>query len=169
MQVGQKTALAFVIGGYSDYPHLRDVDIWVAGVHLTHFDNSAYLPSFIPSLERALAYYSRDDSFCEFTIASDTQPATIHLAAKASEDWAHRFLDLGPTTDSAIVFLFRGIDHDLITLEFSDAGSIAADHIGKIFSVKIRQTMVQAIFRQVITILQSPSSPTIEPSSALLN
>jgi hypothetical protein len=163
MQVGQKEALAFVIGRYYDYPHRRCVDIWVAGVHLTNFDNAAYLSSFIPSLERELAYRSRNDSFSEFAIDGDTKPAATHLAAKASEDWTHRFLDLGPTTDGAIVFLFRASDQDLITFGFSDAGSIAADHIGKIFSVKIPQTMVQAIFRQVITILQSPSSPTIAP------
>jgi hypothetical protein len=155
MQVGQKKALAFVIGGYCDYPHLRCVDIWVAGVHLTNFDNAAYLPSFIPSLERALAYRSRDDSFSAFPIKRDTQPAAIHLAAKASEDWSHRFLDLGPTTDGAIVFLFRGSDHDLITFEFSNADTIVADHVGKIFSVKIPQAMVQATFQQAITILQS--------------
>jgi hypothetical protein len=166
MQVGQKEALAFVIGGYYDYPHLRCVDIWVAGVQLTNFDNAAYLPSFIPSLERELAYRSRDDSFSEFAIDRDTQPAAIHLAAKASEDWTHRFLDLGPTTDGAIVFLFRASDHDLITFEFSDAGSIAADYVGKICSVEIPQATVQAIFRQAITILRSPSSRTIAPSSS---
>jgi hypothetical protein len=54
------------------------------------------------------------------------------------------------------VFLFRGSDHDLITVEFSDVGAIAADHVGKIFSVKLPQAMVQGTFRQAITILRSP-------------
>jgi hypothetical protein len=159
MQIGRKEELAFVIGGYFDYPHLRYVDIWVAGEHLTYHDNAAYLPSFIRSMDSELIELSRDDRFTEFTIACDAQPAAIHLDCMASEVWdRHWLLNFGPTTDGAIVLLFRDAEHYLITFEFSDAVPIAAEQVGKIFSVKIPQATVKETFRQAITMLRSASS-----------
>jgi hypothetical protein len=78
MDIGSRDELAFSIGEKQSST-LRVVDIWLNSVLITYFDNSAYLPTFVHSLEREL---------------EDIKSGLIH------RDYV--FFDHGPTTDDVI-------------------------------------------------------------------
>lgn len=51
--IGIKESFAFVIGNKTG-KNMQEIDIWISGEQLTFFDNTAYLPQFVGSLESEL-------------------------------------------------------------------------------------------------------------------
>jgi hypothetical protein len=75
MNIGDNSKIGFIIGERTSRD-LRIVDVYVGGVLVTYYDNKAYVPQFIHSIE------------CE---ASDIENRKI------SDEYL--FLNWGPTTD----------------------------------------------------------------------
>jgi len=103
---GDRESLSIEINGPA-------VDVFVAGVHITDFDNSPYLPSFVPSLSMAesslrscLNFLKYEELF--FGMSVDEGYAALRDASQPPFVDAYsqlRFADWGPTTDGYLCFL----------------------------------------------------------------
>lgn len=82
MDIGDKSKVAFIIGERTSHD-LRVVNVYIGNELVTYYDNTAYVPQFVHSVE------------CE---ASDIENRNI------SNEYS--FLDWGPTTDDVSV---RGV------------------------------------------------------------
>ena len=158
MQFGDKQIFAFSVGGYwGGSNQLREVDIWAASRRLTCFDNCAYLPSFIYSLECELNWLSRDDTVSDFNPADYGGNAELlHQICKESEIWdRHWFLNHGETTDDVISYIFRSTLNFLITFEFCQETNPSPIETGQVFSVEIPEHDLLSSLRQTVNYLRS--------------
>jgi hypothetical protein len=105
--VGRKDTVAFEIAGYAEgSPDLRVVDIWLGGVKATHTDNSAYLPSFIHSLEKDLASLSEPGLQSHKKVTSSSE-ARRHIFRRMSKRaLRYKIFNLGETTQDLRAFAF---------------------------------------------------------------
>ena len=78
MIIGTKSEFAFEIGT-KKVVDLREVNIWAKDTLITYYDNMAYIPAFIASLERE-----------------------INILESGHFDDEHIFLNYGPTTDDVL-------------------------------------------------------------------
>jgi hypothetical protein len=126
---GEKTSFAIAVG-MTRWPFC-EVEIWVAGVNLSAYDSSAYLPAFISSVAYAVNSLKERLNFLEF------EDRFYDLSLQAAFSWVEseveptawaklRVIDFGPTTDDYLCFLLpvrgklylscRGRESDLVTV-----------------------------------------------------
>jgi hypothetical protein len=116
--IGNRARFAFEIGEYRD-AQLRRVDIWAGGTRLCVDDNSAYIPQFTTGLACEIKDSYRISDFSKYLHDLSPIEMAAFVCSTRDEDSPnygieddsiyprYKFLDLGPTTDNLISFLFR--------------------------------------------------------------
>jgi hypothetical protein len=117
--IGHPERFAFEIGEYRDSRQLRHVDIWAGGVRLCIDDNTVYLSQFIDSLSDEIRRSYRISDFAKYLRGLSPIEMAVFVSSTREENSPnygmendsiyhhYMFLNLGPTTDNLVAFLFR--------------------------------------------------------------
>ncbi len=108
--IGDIQRFAMEIGPLDpEHPQMRVVNIYVSGVNLCDFDNTAYVPQFITSIHRAADALKRKTDYAKYEPAftEHSIEEAYHLLATDEGYLFHtcRVLDFGATTDNSLSFL----------------------------------------------------------------
>ncbi|MFG3040718.1 hypothetical protein ACGFYZ_27860 [Streptomyces sp. NPDC048330] len=144
---------------------LRRVDLWIANEHLTCDDSMAYVPQFRLAVRNTVDRLRSATEFRPAVAEPSPQAAHRRFVLAAQDDDAstasyevrrrHRDLDWGPTTDNAIVHLFREGGYLAVTLQFwrPDHLRTRPEHDGEVFLAKMPGTEFTGILDDLVTLL----------------
>lgn len=149
--IGDKQRLAMEIApADTTHPAMRVVNIYVAGINISEFDNTVYVPQFRTSLSRAadalkhrIDYARFEPTFFELSL----EEAHRMMVEEQGEVFsACRVLDFGATTDQSLSFLIPHRGRLYLTSQMLDAeeDAPAPVHITPITAYEMIRVMEQA-------------------------
>ena len=142
-QVGDVARFAVRIGlaGGHINPDLRVVQLWAGGLHLTHQDDHAYLPSFSSELARQLRILQT----LQALPYPEVDPVANHV--RLYEDEGHEpywWLRCGETTDGFSSLVFADGDNAIATYALD----------GGVFAVRMPRSELAEVLRTTVGILR---------------
>lgn len=175
--IGDKSLFAFEIGDYCpDSPSSRSVDIWVGGHRLCLDDDSAYVSQYVTSLRDEINH-DYDVSLFEDVFEGMTPEEMAAFVCSTREKESpnynlyedrlfptYQFLDLGPTTDNIMAFLFMTGSKALLVYSLWREDK-AKDLPMRFSTVRLDYEFIMSVLRQSVDTLQQNTE--VEPSGSV--